>query len=190
MLKYLARITSRHKLKSLIPGMFTSKLIYALQLTASIWGLPSYGETELNKQSCPRGTMLKLQTAQRRAAALLCPNTPIDHLTPTSLILQEANLLSVHQLAALSILTLAIRVLHTGKPTYLADRFKSYESRGRSQQLLQVPKLRLSLSHEGFINQAIRLINKLPLIIINEPSNNKRKRLLKDWVKNNIMIKP
>lgn len=153
-------------MKSLVPGMFLSKLMYASQLTSSIWGLSSYGEHELNKLSCPRGTLAKLQTAQRQAVALLCPDIHLDYQTPTSYVLQQANLLSVHQLAALSILTLALRILRTGKPKYLADRLKTHESRGRSSQLLLVPNLRLNQSHKGFINQASRLVNKLPLDII------------------------
>ena len=133
--------------------------------------------------------MLKLQTAQRKAAALLCPQIPLDYLTPTSHILQQANLLSVHQLAALSILTLALRILRTGKPTYLAERLKSHESRGRTQQLLLVPNLRLNLSHEGFINQAARLVNKLPLHITSA-SVSRQKLMLKAWVSSNVLSKP
>ena len=161
-----------------------------MSLTSSIWGLSSYGEHELSKQSCPKGTLAKLQTAQRRAAALLCPNLAMDYLTPTSLILQQANLLSVHQLAALSIITLALRILRTGRPKYLADRPIVHDSRGRSSQLLVVPSLRLSQSHEGFVNQATRLVNQLPLDIKTEPSVARQKRLLKSWVSSNILAKP
>ena len=190
LLKYLARISSKHKMKSLVPGMFMSKLMYGSQLTSSIWGLSSYGEHELNKLSCPRGTMAKLQTAQRQAAALLCPHIALDYHTPTSHVLQQANLLSVHQLAALSILTLALRIIRTGKPKYLADRLIVHDSRGRSSSLLVVPNLRLNQSHEGFINQATRLVNQLPLDIKAEPSVARQKKLLKAWVHSSIQAKP
>ena len=189
LLKYLARVSSKHHMKSLVPGMFTSKLRYGLQLTSSIWGLSSYGEHELNKLSCPRGTMIKLQTAQRQAAILLCPDMALDYMTPTSLILQEANLLSVHQLAAQSIITLALRIMRTGRPKYLADRLKFIDSRSRSSQLLAVPNLRLSQSHEGFVNQATRLVNKLPPDIISA-SGPRQKTLLRAWVSYHIKHKP
>ena len=177
-------------MRSLVPGMFMSKLIYATQLTSSVWGLSEYGEHELNKLSCPKEVILKLQSAQRQAASLLCPDLHVDQQVPTARVLHEANLLSVHQQAALSILTLALRVLHTGKPGYLATRLIQHETKGRTGKTLKVPKLRLNLSHEGFINQATRLINKLPMDIVHEPSVKKRKRLLKDWVSSNISVKP
>ena len=190
LLKYLARISSKSKMKSLVPGMFHSKLMYGLQLTSSIWGLSSYGEHELAKLSCPRGTLTKLQSAQRQVAALLCPHIHLDYSISTSYVLLQANLLSVHQLAALSIITLALRILRTCKPKYLADRLKPHESRGRCSQLLLVPKLRLNQSHEGFVNQACRLVNMLPPEITAEASNPRLKTLLRAWVLNNILAKP
>ena len=189
LLKYLGRMTSKHKMKSLVPGMFTSKLAYGSQLTSSILGLSHYGEHELHKLSCPKSTLYKLQTAQRQVAALLCPELHLAHDTPTSLVLQHVNILSVHQQSALAIISLALRILRTGKPQYLADRLVLCETRGRSNQLLQVPNLRLNLSHEGFTNQAARLVNMLPPEII-EASMPRQKKLVRAWVSSNILAKP
>ncbi len=79
LLKYLSRITSKDKMKSLVPGMFSSKLMYAIQLTSSIWGISDYSEQELNRLSCPKGILAKLQSAQRQVAALLCPGLTINY---------------------------------------------------------------------------------------------------------------
>ena len=133
---------------------------------------------------------MRLQTAQRQVAVLLCPELRLAHDTPTSLVLQHAHLHSVHQLSALAILTLALRIMRTGKPCYLADRLTLSGARGRSSQLLLIPRFRLNFSHEGFINQATRLMNKLPPEIVNETTLHKQRRLLKVWVSENILIKP
>lgn len=138
LLCYLSRITSRQKMKSLVPGML-SKLSYALPLTSSIWGLSEYGEHERNKLSCPKATLLTLQSVHRKALATMCPNLTVNFDTPTATILQEADMLSVHQHAAMLIIRLGIRIIRTRKPTYLAERFITNSSRSLSSSLLQVP---------------------------------------------------
>ena len=83
MLKYLARVTIKSKIKSLVPGMFTSKLMYALHLTSSLWGLNEYTAKDLKKVSCPKQTMHKIKSCQRQAVALLAPDLVLTpDLTP------------------------------------------------------------------------------------------------------------
>ena len=113
LLRYLSRVTSQAKMRSLVPGMFSSKLAYALHLTASIWGISDYSVQELNRYSCPKSVLLKLQSLQRQAAALLCTRSEVNYTTPTSSILEELNMPSVHQQAALQILRLAIRIINS-----------------------------------------------------------------------------
>ena len=51
-----------------------SQLMYALHLIASIWGLNEYTAQDLNKVSCPKQTINRLQTCQRQAVSLLAPD--------------------------------------------------------------------------------------------------------------------
>ena len=190
LLKNLARLTSTQKMRTLVPGIFNSKLSYGLQVTSSIWGLSEYGETEMQKVSFTREIMMKLQSIQRQAAITMCPNMPIKFNTPTSEILNNIGMLSIHQKAAMMILKLALRVIRTKKPHFLASNFITTESRGRAQVKLKVPRLRLNISHEGFLYQSIRLINKLPQNILDEASLSIQRRMLFAWVKDNVCLKP
>ena len=98
LLRYLARVTSKQKLKSLIPGMFTSKILYCLQLTGSVFGLSILDEHELMKLSCPKSILLKLQSCQRQALAMMIPESKLTWETRISEIWKLTNNLSVHQL--------------------------------------------------------------------------------------------
>ena len=190
-LRYLARVTSREKMASLVPGMFNSKLSYALHLTASVHGLLEYSEHELKKTSCPKGVLVKLQSSQRQAAALLVPSLTLTPEMRTSDILDQTGMLSVHQQTALQIMRLALRMIRTGKPTYLVKKLeRNTTNYGRACSHFRVPRVRLNISHEGFINQAIRLMNQLPLSIIDETSINRQKAQLRAWVTENIRVQP
>ena len=80
--------------------------------------------------------------------------------------------------------------MSTKKPTYLADRLIPDERSGRITRHLRVPNLRLNTSHEGYINQASRLVNMLPSAVIDEQNPVKQKALLRQWIKCNIIVKP
>ena len=190
LLRYLGRHTSKSKMKTLVPGIFSSKLMYALQLTSSIWGINEYVEQDLNKISCPKQTMLKLQSCQRKALALLVPETPLTYDLPTTALLEKTGMLIVHQQAAVQVAMAATKVVFTEKPSYLANKLTRDERLSRNRRLVNVPQLRLNISHEGFINQAARLINMLPPNILCEPSRTKRGGMLKGWAKEHILVKP
>ena len=121
---------------------------------------------------------------------MLCPNTDFLENTPTSEVLDRAGMPSVHQQAAILTIRLALRILRTGKPSYLAARFVHNPQRRRRKGTLVVPRLRLNVSHEGFLSQAIHLVNKLPTEIVEESSVTKQKRLVREWALVNIQVKP
>ena len=96
-------------MKSLVPGM--SKLMYALHLTASLWGLNEYTAQDLNKITCPKQTMNKLQSCRIQAVALLAPDLTLTPDLTTAELLKHTGILSVHQQAALQIASLALRMI-------------------------------------------------------------------------------
>ena len=190
LIKHLGRVSSHHKMRSFVPGIFVSKMQYALPLTASIWGLQHYADYERKKISCTKHDMLKMQSLQRQAAALLCQPSPLGPLQPTVEILNEAGWLSFHQLAAYSITMLTIRILRTGKPEYLASRLRRIpDTRTKSDQLY-VPRCRLNTTLESFPHQATQLYNRVPKDITTETLRGRLKSRLKTWVLSNISIKP
>ena len=189
LIKHLGRVTSHNKMRNFVPGLFMSKLIYGLAVTSSVWGLSTYAEREHNKISCTKQDVLKLQSLQRQAAVLVCPQQP-DPMMPTREILRMVDWLSVHQLASYHILLLVLRVVTTGKPKYLAAGIMTAPSSRTQQSKLVVPRCRLNIALEGFFNQGTRLYNKLPEDITQETSKPILKRKLKTWVMANIEVKP
>ena len=190
MLKYLARTTSRNKMRSLVPGLFLSKLRYGIALTSSVWGLVKYGEQENQHQSITKLDMYRLQTAHTQAARLLCPSENKNQYTPTKDILNEAGWLSVHQLVAQVILTLVIRILNTRKPKYLADRLELLPDTRTRIRNLRVPRARLNITFETFLSQATRLYNLIIIEIQDEENKTRQKKMLEKWITNNIPVKP
>ena len=177
-------------MRGFIPGLFTSKLLYALPLTSSVWGIYGYAEQERQHLACTKQDMHKLQSLQRQAALLLVDQTTLQLHHPTEEILQSVNWLSVHQLCVYSILMLTYRVLQSSKPVYLSDRLKYQPNSRTSHNNLRVPRANLNICLEGFMSQATRLYNLLPDQLKSEQCPSRFKQALKEWVMANIIVKP
>ena len=188
LLKYLGRLSSKDKMRSFVPAIFSSKLAYALPLIGNVWGNAKYAEMEFKKSTFTRQDLDKLQSLQRQAALLLCPPDPQYSTIPTSQVLLDINWLSVHQLIALYILSTALSAIHAGAPLCLAAPLQPKISPRAKEQFL-IPRCKLSLTQEDFIVQAARLLNKLPdeITLCSDPH---LKNLLRDWVLKNIPVKP
>ena len=190
LLRHIGRVASAKKMSMFVPGIFGSKVCYALPLLASIWGLEEYACFAKNKLSCPKEVITKLQVLQNQAARLTCPDTYFHHLTPTAELLESAGLISIHQQMALNTIRLAIRVIRTGQPRYLADRFQLVVSKSRKPKRLAISNLKLNVSLESFIHQSSVLIHRLPDEIWHERSHYALKAKLRWWVSENILVKP
>ena len=62
MLRYLGRVTSKEKMRTLIPGIFTSKMTYALPLIGSTWGFSGYRSSEPVKICFTKCNINRLQS--------------------------------------------------------------------------------------------------------------------------------
>ena len=175
-------------MRHFVPAMFSSKLAYALPLIGNVWGTAKYAENEFKKSTFTRQDLEKLQSLQRQAALLLRPPDPQYSTVPTSQVLQDINWLSVHQQIAFYILSTALSAIHAGAPSCLAAPLQP-KINSRSKEKFLIPRCKLSLTQEDFIVQAARLLNKLPDMIISS-SEPHRKNLLRDWVMENIQVKP
>ena len=118
-----------------------------------------------------------------------------DYQTPTRVLLQKTNALSVHQLMAQSILTQMYSIFHNKLPTYHYERlFKRNHDVANpgTRNIYSVNRIefKLSLARTHFFYQASRLWTAIPDMV--KSSKNKRifKKRSKAWVKANISMKP
>ena len=114
------------------------------------------------------------------------PDQDNPHM-PTTALLNIDRTMSIHQLGAFTTLSIALRVLHTGKPDSLASMFTPTLNRRTGVTQYQLPKFTLNVALEGFHNQATRLLNMIPGDIRLEANKITRKRLLKSWVLETIV---
>ena len=182
MLKYIARITSKQKLKSIIPGIFGSKLSYAMPAYWVVSGLTGYRSYEPNKITTTKQDVIKLQTQQRQSALLLLPEVHGIDLRPTDTFLSDLGWLSVHQLMVWNCIKLFLEILVKQKPHYLAKQISwSRETRTSIGQITQ-HKTGLNITDENFLIQGIRIYNRIPMVIRQISDLKIKMWMTHDWV--------
>ena len=189
LLKHLSRLSSKSKMLSFIPALFTSKIRYALPLIGSMWGLGGYTTQEPQKVAFTKNDITRLQSLQRSAATLALPHDPDRYKQSTATLLSEVSWPSIHQMIASTTLQLLIRIRRTRKPEDLYLLLTDPPTgRTRSRQI-QPPRAKLNLTLEAFTNQAIRLLNLLPDDFLSNQSKSSLKVSIIRWVKDNIKVK-
>ena len=107
--------------------------------------------------------------------------------------MQKAETLSIHQLIAYQTAILVHKIVKSGQPKYIANKLKPKSSiislRG-NEGLVKIPNYKLSISREGFIFRGGTLYNLLGETLRAEENIVIFKRKLKEWVQENIPIKP
>ena len=172
-----------------MPALLTSRIRYALPLYGSVWGLGGYMDQEPQKSSFTKYDITRLQSLQRKAALMTLPSNPELQYLPTAELLHDVQWQSIHQIIAISTLTLMLRIRRYGKPATFALTFtETGSSRTRSTQITP-PSSNLNTSLEGFQNQSIRLYNMLPGYITDDLTQTNLKLLITRWVTDNIAIK-
>ena len=72
MMKKVRKFVSEGTFKTILNGLFTSKLIYGIIVYGGIWGLPGiYGEDPINSTSITKEDMRKPQVLQNSALRIL-----------------------------------------------------------------------------------------------------------------------
>ena len=88
---------------------------------------------------------------------------------------------------------LTYKIMNSGKPSYLAQKFQQNKEvmplRGNLGKIQQANK-KLSIVKEGFVCRGATLLNKLDDNLRNETKLDKFKNGMKSWAKKNIAIKP
>ena len=99
MISQLSKVMTKHQLKNIIAGLFTSKLLYGIQLVSNIWGVADMDDTSRRFSAFTREDCRKLQVLQNKMLRIQLGT--IDRNEPTKNLLDKAQQLSVHQLGAL-----------------------------------------------------------------------------------------
>ena len=174
-------------------GMFTSRLIYCIQLFGNVWGLPNLDEMNRRSMSFTKEDNRRLQVLQNKTLRL---RSKLGRDTPTSMLLSSTSELSVHQLTAFHTLMLIFKVVTSQKPRYLAERLqlrKPIEGQVFNHRLLntiRVPNVQLSASKSAFFVRGASLWNMLPLVMRSGMKLVTFKKELRKWILEQIPIKP
>ena len=116
-----------------------------------------------------------------------------DYTTPTSELLDQTGSLSVHQMTAYHTALTTHKIIQSGKPSYIAEKFKVRNMNQNTRQgagTLVPPSYSRNIPREGFIYRGAVLHNKLPVSLRTEIKLPIFKTGLKEWVKANIAMKP
>ena len=152
-LSKIAKVTTSRQFSNMCQGMFTSRLLYCIQLFGNVWGIPDLDDENRRSTSFTKEDNRRLQVIQNRMARL---KTKLGRDTPTSTLLSSAGELSVNQHCAFQTLMLVFKVVTSQYPRYLADRLKlrkPIEGQMFNPRLLntiRVPNANLSASKSAF----------------------------------------
>ena len=181
LLSKIVHLMPPHRFKLFCNGIFYSKLLYCLQVFGNVWGIANYDVSIRRFSSFTKDDNRKLQILQNKVLRL---KTGLPRETPTTVLLQASNDLSVQQLTAYTSLLTAQKSIFHQEPAYLAEHLTL-----RSNSINQA-HTRLTVTRGGFFYRTAAIFNSLPddLRCPMEPKVFKAK--IKPWVKKNIPIKP
>ena len=174
-------------------GLFHSTLLYCLPLFVNTWGLPTMDDTMRKSPAFSKEDCRRLQVLQNKVLRSLTGEARIQKSTDS--LVNEAKVMSVHQLGAYHTLLTTARLLQSKKPVYLSTKLTPKQHNpvaivpARQQNMIDV-KCKLSLSRCGFVYRAAKLWNCLPLNLRCEMKMERFKQLLKTWIKESITVKP
>lgn len=194
LISQLSKVMTTTQLKTTISGIFTSKLLYGIQLVSNVWGIPDMDDSSRRFTSFTKEDCRKLQVLQNKVLRIQTGTR--DRNVPTKTLLDKARQLSVHQLGALHSVQQLFKVVTTKQPKYLADILSLRQPENertvfphRSLNTIQV-SCKLSLTRSGFCYRSAKLWNLLPYEMRMEIHPIKFKTQLVDWIKENIPYKP
>ena len=189
-MKLLSKFMSREKIKYFANGIFYSKLSYGLAVFGNVFNLDKFKEGNSRYTSFTKTDNHRLQVLQNKLNRVLIN---ADYKTPTSELIAATNSLSIQQLIAYQTAVMAYKITQSQKPQYLYQKLQVHKSvhnlRGRSDHL-QHPRYKLSLSKESFLYRASTILNMMDVNLRTEPNLETFKFKAKQWVKDNIAIKP
>ena len=125
MLARLAKVVTKEQFKSLVYGLFFSKLFYCLPLFDNTFGLDTLQDGDIRHNSFTKSNMQSLQVLQNKILRIISGH---KYETPVKTLLKDTNMLSINQIVAFSTTLVTFKVRMTGQPAYLAKRLTTKEA--------------------------------------------------------------
>ena len=126
-----------------------------------------------------------VQVMQNKAARCV---TKLSWYTPTRLLLQQCNWLSIKQMVFYHTAVQVWRVLDAKCPVYIKSKLQLSVTRSARQGNLRVPVVESSLAGKSFLVRSATVWNSIPPDIRSSKSIQVFKRKLKQWTKLNIEL--
>ena len=191
MLRKLVNIVPRDRFSMFSQGMFSSKILYCLQVFGNTWGF-GYDDVSRKSAAFTLEDIRKLQVLQNQVCRM---KTGLGYNVSTEDLLKASGELSIHQLIAYHTLLTVHKIKLSEKPQYLNQRlaFSSFEEYGvapRRQANKIYIKQELSISRTGFIYRGGLLWNQLPEHLRTLRKTGGFKTGVKKWVQINVKVKP
>ena len=192
MLRQVRRYVSDKTFKTVLNGMFISKLIYGITIYGAVWGLQGILNDEpVNSTSISKEDMRVLQVLQNKALRLLL-RKPRE--TPVINLLKESNQMSVHQLVAYHTANQTFKVFRNQEPSYHYQRLfgddVNQQSTRAATHLEGRVEFNRSLGRYSFFYQASHIWRNLPYHIKTAQTVENFKKALKPWILRTISMKP
>ena len=192
MLKKLRKYLPNNKFRQVVSAIFSSKLSYCITVWGGVWNIPGdMNETTRRNMCISKDDMRRLQVMQNKCLRML---TGMDRYTPTATLLEKANFLSVHQVVAQQSIVQVYNVLRHQAPSYHLNRLFPNQAdhvgiRSVANQNTRI-EFKGSLGRSSFFYQSSKLWTALPASIKAATTLQVFKTRCKNWVKQNITIRP
>ena len=179
-----------NKFKTVVDGIFTSKLIYCITAWGGVWGLKKQQNHQRRNMAINKEDMRKLQVLQNRTLRLI---TGMDYNTPTSILLKTTNLMSAHQMVVYHTACQIFKIKQSKLPQYHYDRLfpeviDDQQTDTRCNNIARID-FNLSLARSSFFYQGSQIWKALPNNITSAPKLKTFKKLCNAWVLKNVPIK-
>ena len=158
LLRRVVHLMPKKKFRTICQGIFYSKMSYCLQVVGNVWGIDTNDEVNRRFSAYTKEDNRKLQTLQNMVLRM---KTDMPRRTPTTTLLALSGDLSVQQLTAQATLTSLQKVIHNGKPLYLADKLKLNIMNTRQENTIR-QKSKLTLTRGAYFYRASVLFSNLP----------------------------
>ena len=193
-LKKLRKYIPDVHFKKIVCGIFTSKMIYCITVWGKIWNLSKYEDTNYRSSSMTKNELQKLQVLQNKSMRLI---SGLSYETPTAILLETCNQLSVHQLIAYHTACQVYKIYTTKLPVYHYNRLFYEENERLNGADTRASEIKskniqfdLSLARGSFFYQGSRIWSLLPPHIKKSDKLEKFKPCCRKWILQNIEIRP
>ena len=186
LLSQIVHRVSKASFNSISNGLFTSKLIYCIQVIGNVWGYATMDETTHHFSAFTIEDCRKLQVLQNKVLRM---KTNLPYETHTSELLKESNELSVHQLVAYHTLLTVHKSVFKNTPKYISQKFNLKPENNRQLNTVSISGT-LTVTKGGFMYRGGCLWNQLPNEIRINGNYKSFKSKIRNWIRNYIQIRP